>query len=83
MGGGSSITSADKALQVACKAGDLEAAKKAIKDGADINAASPEPPLILAAWWGQHTIVKYFFDECKEDGACVSWWPRDTPPFLA
>ena len=70
MGGGSSIPAADKALQVACKAGDLEGVKKALTDGADANASSPEPALILAAWWGQHTIVKYLFDECKEDGAC-------------
>jgi hypothetical protein len=57
MGGGSSFPAPDKALQLACKKGNAESAKKAIADGANINGASPQFPIILAAYNGHADVL--------------------------
>jgi hypothetical protein len=59
MGGGASFPLPDKKLQEACKKGDLEAAKAAVEEGAGINSASPQPPLICAAWWGHANVIEF------------------------
>jgi hypothetical protein len=64
MGGGSSrekFPEPDMALQEAAKQGDVDACKKALENGAKINGMSPEPALIVAAWWGQHAVIKWMF----------------------
>ncbi|GMI13649.1 hypothetical protein TrVE_jg13830 [Triparma verrucosa] len=60
MGGGASCPVPDKKLQDACKAGDLDAAKAALSEGADMDGKNGGvPPLIMAAWWGQDEIVRW------------------------
>jgi len=46
-------------LQRAIKKGNLDAAKKAIEEGADLNLASPVLPIILAVWHNNSPIVDY------------------------
>jgi len=70
MGGGPSFPAPDKALQAACKSGDLNEVKAAIADGADVNSMSPQPAIIVAAWWGHSEVIKWMFEECKEDHVC-------------
>ena len=55
---------ANQALLDAAKFGDIEAAKEAIEDGADVNAiVNDRTPLSAATWKGQTEIVKRLIAE--------------------
>lgn len=61
-GSGSKFSKANADLQNACKANDVEAAKKAIAAGAKVNEPSPQPPIIWAAWWNAAAVIEYLMD---------------------